>query len=577
MERIPTVLGFDPMMQFVHEEDVCEAIALALEHGLQGVFNVTGPARCRSTPRSARPAARAAAARVRCCARSIAPAVPPRPVPVPGGRARLHQVPGDALGPALRRGDATSGRSSASRRSSTACGAERWRRMAQGGLRAMLRDLAGALTPLAVRDLGAEIADRLRKVPTRVNEFGFDPTAWRSRRWARGAPAGAALPLLLPRRDLRHRADPAGRVLLISNHAGQLPFDATMLGVATLLEAEPPRIARGMGEYWIPQLPFVNWLATRAAAGRDARELRAAPRGRRVRDGLPGRRARHEQDCSASATSSSASARLHAPRARDGDADRAGRDRRLRGAAAGAREPRGARPRARHARLPDHADLPVARPARAPAAAGALPHPLRRAAALRRRLERRGRRDRGQGRGGARARSRRSSSAGARSGRGCSVDAARARARGARGAASLALRGPLGAARGAAPAPRERLAALPEAPGRPALLVFVSIAGLDAATAWRGAGRAMPTLARLAEPGVVAERVEPVAPASALPGARDARHGRAPREHGILADQRIGERGVRRERYWHASQLRARRLWQLAAESACPSPRSTGR
>ena len=43
MERIPTLLGFDPMMQFVHEEDVCEAIALALEHGLQGVFNVTGP------------------------------------------------------------------------------------------------------------------------------------------------------------------------------------------------------------------------------------------------------------------------------------------------------------------------------------------------------------------------------------------------------------------------------------------------------------------------------------------------------------------------------------------------------
>jgi UDP-glucose 4-epimerase len=43
MDRIPTLLGFDPMMQFIHEEDVCEAIALALEHGLQGVFNVTGP------------------------------------------------------------------------------------------------------------------------------------------------------------------------------------------------------------------------------------------------------------------------------------------------------------------------------------------------------------------------------------------------------------------------------------------------------------------------------------------------------------------------------------------------------
>jgi UDP-glucose 4-epimerase len=41
--RVPTVMGFDPMMQFVHEEDLSEAIALALEQGLQGVFNVTGP------------------------------------------------------------------------------------------------------------------------------------------------------------------------------------------------------------------------------------------------------------------------------------------------------------------------------------------------------------------------------------------------------------------------------------------------------------------------------------------------------------------------------------------------------
>jgi UDP-glucose 4-epimerase len=41
--RVLTVLGFDPMMQFVHEQDVSDAIALALENDLQGVFNVTGP------------------------------------------------------------------------------------------------------------------------------------------------------------------------------------------------------------------------------------------------------------------------------------------------------------------------------------------------------------------------------------------------------------------------------------------------------------------------------------------------------------------------------------------------------
>jgi UDP-glucose 4-epimerase len=42
-QRVPTVMGFDPMMQFIHEEDVSEAIALTLQHGLQGVFNVVGP------------------------------------------------------------------------------------------------------------------------------------------------------------------------------------------------------------------------------------------------------------------------------------------------------------------------------------------------------------------------------------------------------------------------------------------------------------------------------------------------------------------------------------------------------
>jgi UDP-glucose 4-epimerase len=41
--RVPTVMGFDPMMQFIHEEDLADAIALTLENRLQGVFNITGP------------------------------------------------------------------------------------------------------------------------------------------------------------------------------------------------------------------------------------------------------------------------------------------------------------------------------------------------------------------------------------------------------------------------------------------------------------------------------------------------------------------------------------------------------
>lgn len=41
--RVPTVLGFDPLFQFMHEEDVVTAISLTLERRLRGVFNVAGP------------------------------------------------------------------------------------------------------------------------------------------------------------------------------------------------------------------------------------------------------------------------------------------------------------------------------------------------------------------------------------------------------------------------------------------------------------------------------------------------------------------------------------------------------
>jgi UDP-glucose 4-epimerase len=43
LERPVTVLGFDPMVQLIHEEDVCRALALALRAGVRGIYNVTGP------------------------------------------------------------------------------------------------------------------------------------------------------------------------------------------------------------------------------------------------------------------------------------------------------------------------------------------------------------------------------------------------------------------------------------------------------------------------------------------------------------------------------------------------------
>jgi UDP-glucose 4-epimerase len=43
LERPITVLGFDPMIQLIHVDDVCRAMVLALKPGVRGVYNVTGP------------------------------------------------------------------------------------------------------------------------------------------------------------------------------------------------------------------------------------------------------------------------------------------------------------------------------------------------------------------------------------------------------------------------------------------------------------------------------------------------------------------------------------------------------
>ncbi len=43
LDPVPVVLGFDPMVQVVHEADVVSAILRALRPGVRGVFNVAGP------------------------------------------------------------------------------------------------------------------------------------------------------------------------------------------------------------------------------------------------------------------------------------------------------------------------------------------------------------------------------------------------------------------------------------------------------------------------------------------------------------------------------------------------------
>jgi UDP-glucose 4-epimerase len=41
--KVPVLMGFDPLIQVIHETDVIEAVVAALNPGLRGVFNLAGP------------------------------------------------------------------------------------------------------------------------------------------------------------------------------------------------------------------------------------------------------------------------------------------------------------------------------------------------------------------------------------------------------------------------------------------------------------------------------------------------------------------------------------------------------
>lgn len=129
---------------------------------------------------------------------------------------------------------------------------------AEAALGWLRRSLA---TPIA--DIEHEVRARLAKAPLQRNEFGFDRYGLH--------PDGAArvyvLSALLYRYWFRvetHGIErvPAGRVLLIANHSGQFGYDGTMLATAMLLEAEPPRLARGMADFFFWRTPWLGELAT---------------------------------------------------------------------------------------------------------------------------------------------------------------------------------------------------------------------------------------------------------------------------------------------------------------------------
>jgi 1-acyl-sn-glycerol-3-phosphate acyltransferase len=109
-------------------------------------------------------------------------------------------------------------------------------------------------------ELRAELEERAKRLPTPLNEYGYDGFGFDRRAFV----SRQILLTLAYRHWFRvatkriERLPPSGPVLLVGNHAGNtFAWDAAMLVTACFLEAEPPRLARGLAEYYLPQLPFL--------------------------------------------------------------------------------------------------------------------------------------------------------------------------------------------------------------------------------------------------------------------------------------------------------------------------------
>ena len=135
----------------------------------------------------------------------------------------------------------------------------------------MIQRLLELLNP----PLDPEVQAHLRE-GAHVNSAGFDP-------W--GLNVDTAMKTLQGARwlyDRYFRAEvhgienvPSGRVLLVPNHGGQVPFDGMLVAMAMSLEGKPPRIVRGMVERWFPSIPFISSLFTSLRAnGRRPPQLR---------------------------------------------------------------------------------------------------------------------------------------------------------------------------------------------------------------------------------------------------------------------------------------------------------------
>ncbi len=128
----------------------------------------------------------------------------------------------------------------------------------------MVRPLLRVLTRPLDSMIDEELRARHARLDLHLNEYGYD-------RWGASRDdqlRTLALARFFHRTYFRVEPEglphiPAGRVLLVGNHSGQLAYDGMLVATTLFFDAEPPRFVRAMIERFFIQTPLVGNFMTR--------------------------------------------------------------------------------------------------------------------------------------------------------------------------------------------------------------------------------------------------------------------------------------------------------------------------
>jgi 1-acyl-sn-glycerol-3-phosphate acyltransferase len=117
---------------------------------------------------------------------------------------------------------------------------------------------------LSQKLLGDDFEERARHVRERYRSSGGDPFGLDPETAKRAVMVCS----FFHRMYFRTQSDglehvPEGRALIVSNHSGQIPFDAAIIACSMFLDRTPPRLVRAMVDRWAFTLPFVSTFFSR--------------------------------------------------------------------------------------------------------------------------------------------------------------------------------------------------------------------------------------------------------------------------------------------------------------------------